>query len=79
MGNPSNSLVKGLAIGIIIQILKFVWKENGMHLMYPNVSIYSIKDCVLGDKELCQSVKDDFSRLYFDTSGIQNDDFLEMS
>ena len=50
MGKPSNSLVKGLAIGIIIQILKFVWKENGMHLMYPNVSIYSVKNCVMGDK-----------------------------
>ena len=33
--------------------------------LYPNVSVYSIKDCVLGNKEICSNVKDDFSRLIY--------------
>jgi len=40
MVDASKQLIKGLVLGVVIQVVKLMWMQTGMYALYPNISIY---------------------------------------
>lgn len=73
MVDASKHLIKGLVLGVVIQVVKLMWMQTGMYALYPNISIYQMKDCVFGDKDTCSLIKGDLTKLFTDKEALEKE------